>query len=271
MLVGMAAEATVDVVMPTAGAAQVPSRTVLAGELARTMGGGAVLGALSGVLVGGVLGRLAMRLLAVTSPASAQGRMTDDQAVVGTISLGGTLGLALVTTVAGALAGLVYLWVRRVLPTSRRGRVAGYGVFAGSVGGALFVHDHPSFDYTVLSPTWLAVLLFVALPLAFGLLLPALVETLDRPSGWLRRRPAWLVTGLGLLVAAPVLPLAAPVVLGAFVIALSPRLRAAWHSRVVTVTGVALFALLVLWGGYGLVVDVVSVATDTPSTAPFNP
>ncbi len=267
----MSAERTVDVVMPAAGAAQVPSRTVLAGGLARTMGGGAVLGALSGLLVGGVLGRLAMRLLAVTSPISAQGRMTDDQALVGTISLSGTLGLAFVTTIAGALAGLIYLWVRRVLPPSRGGRVAGFGLFTGSVGGALFVHDHPSFDYTVLTPTWLAVLLFLALPLLYGLLVSWLVETLDRPGGWLRRRPAWSVTALGVLVAVPVLPLAAPGVLAAFVIARSSRLRSFWDSRPVTVAGVALFGLLVLWGGYGIVVDVVSVATDTPATAPFNP
>jgi hypothetical protein len=244
---------------------------VRAVELARTMGGGALLGALSGLLVGGVLGRLAMRLLAVTSPAWAQGRMTDDQALVGTISLSGTLGLALVTTIAGALAGLIYLWVRRLLPRSRTGRVAGFGLFTGSVGGALFVHDHPSFDYTVLTPTWLAVLLFVALPLLYGLLVSWLVETLDRPGGWLRRRPAWSVTGLGVLAVAPVLPLVAPFALAAFVIGLSPRLRTVWYSRPVTLAGAALFALLVLWGGYGLVADVVSVATDTPSTAPLNP
>jgi hypothetical protein len=267
----MTAEKTVDILVPAAGAAPGPTRTVHAGELARTMGGGAALGALSGLLVGGVLGRLAMRLLAVTSPASAQGRMTDDQALVGTVSVSGTLGLALVTTIAGALGGLIYLWVRRVLPTHSRGRVAGFGLFTGSVGGAMFVHDHPSFDYTVLRPTWLAVLLFVALPLVYGLLVSALVETLDRSGGWLRRRPVWLVTGLGVLAVAPVLPLAAPFVLAAFVIALSPRLRAVWYSRHVTVAGGALFALLVLWGGYGLVVDVVSVASDTPSTAPFNP
>jgi hypothetical protein len=267
----MTAAETADVRTPATGAAQAPSRTVRAGMLARTMAGGAVLGALSGLLVGGVLGRLAMRLLAVTSPASAQGRLTDDQALVGTISVSGTLGLALVTTISGALAGLIYLWVRRVLPTSRRGRIAGFAVLTGSLGGALFVHDHPSFDYTVLSPTWLAVLLFVALPLVYGLLVSMLVETLDRPGGWLRRRPAWLVTALGVLAVAPVLPLAAPGVLAAFVIGLSSRLRTVWHSRPVTVAGVALFALLVLWGGYGLVVDVVSVATDSPSTAPLNP
>lgn len=267
----MGSAGRVDVRTPLAGAAHTDAAPARAGELARTMGGGALLGALSGLLVGGVLGRLAMRLLAVTSPARAQGRMTDDQALVGTISLSGTLGLAFLTMVAGALAGLIYLWVRRVLPMSRRGRVAGFGLFTGSVGGALFVHDHPSFDYTVLTPTWSAVLLFVALPLLYGLLVSWLVETLDGPGGWLRRCPAWSVTALGLLAVAPVLPLAAPGVLAAFVIGRSSRLRTIWESRPVTLAGAGLFSLLVLWGGYGLVMDVVSLATDTPSTAPLNP
>ena len=51
--------------------------------LARTLSVGAVAGAICGLLVGGVLGRLAMRLLAVTSGESAQGGVTDDQAIVG--------------------------------------------------------------------------------------------------------------------------------------------------------------------------------------------
>src|SRR5829696_4140773 len=59
--------------------------------LARTLSVGAVAGAICGLLVGGVLGRLAMRLLAVTSGESAQGGVTDDQAIVGEITLLGTV------------------------------------------------------------------------------------------------------------------------------------------------------------------------------------
>jgi len=252
----------------TATGARTPT---LARTLARTLAGGAVCGGLTGFLVGGVLGRLAMRLLAATSPADAQGRITDDQALVGEITLGGTLGLALFAALAGAVGGLVFLWVRRVLPPSRRARVLGFGLFTGTVGGALFVHDHPSFDYTVLTPTWLAVLLFVALPLLFGLAVAALIETVDRPGGLLRRAPAWGVIAVGLLLVAPALPLVAPFVLAAFVITLVPALRGLWDSHAVTVAGSALLVALVLWGAYGLVVDVVSVATDTPATAPLNP
>jgi hypothetical protein len=107
--------------------------------------------------VGGVLGRLAMRLLAVTSGQSAQGGVTDDQAIVGEVTLRGTVTLALICTGLGALGGLIYLCVRRVLPDCLRGRILGYGLFSGAIGGALFVHEHGSFDYTVHAPAWLAV------------------------------------------------------------------------------------------------------------------
>ena len=125
--------------------------------LPRTLSVGAVAGAICGLLVGGVLGRLAMRLLAVTSGQSAQGGVTDDQAIVGEATLRGTVTLALICTGLGALGGLIYLCVRRVLPDSLRGRILGYGLFSGAIGGALFVPEHGSFDYTVLAPAWLAV------------------------------------------------------------------------------------------------------------------
>jgi hypothetical protein len=157
--------------------------------LARTLSVGAVAGAICGLLVGGVLGRLAMRLLAVTSGQSAQGGVTDDQAIVGEVTLRGTVTLALICAGLGALGGLIYLSVRRVRPHSLRGRVLGYGLFSGAIGGAFFVHEHGSFDYTVLAPAWLAVAMFVALPLLFGVTVAALVELTDREGGLGRRVP----------------------------------------------------------------------------------
>ena len=68
------------------GAQPTTTPRTLARALARTLAGGAVCGALAGFVVGGVLGRLAMRLLAATSPAYAQGAITDDQATWPTAS-----------------------------------------------------------------------------------------------------------------------------------------------------------------------------------------
>jgi hypothetical protein len=239
--------------------------------LARTLSVGAVAGAICGLLVGGVLGRLAMRLLAVTSGQSAQGGVTDDQAIVGEVTLRGTVTLALICAGLGALGGLIYLCVRRVLPDSLRGRVLGYGLFSGAIGGALFVHEHGSFDYTVLAPAWLAVAMFVALPLLFGLTVAALVEVADREGGLGRRVPLVVLVVLALSVAWPSLVLTAVFIGVAFVVVMVPSARRAWNSLAVTVAGKVLYTILVLWGVYGLIADCVSIATDQPSHLPFNP
>ena len=239
-------------------------------SLGRTLSIGALAGAISGFVVGGVLGRLGMRLLAVTSP-EARGGLTDDQAFVGEITLSGTANLVLAVTSIGALAGLVYLWVRRVLPETMRGRVLGFALFTGSIGGALFIHDHPSFDFTQLSPDWLTVSMFIALPLLFGIVASVLTELADRP-GSLGRRLPWGV----LLVDCPDrvqrhAGVSSLFIATAIVVTLVPALSRLWRSRVVTIAGTALFVILVAWGLCGIVADIVSIATDQPSRMPFNP
>ncbi|GAA4288373.1 hypothetical protein [Georgenia daeguensis] len=235
----------------------------------RTLAAGAVGGGLVGLLVGGVLGRLLMRLLAVTSPESAQGRLTDDIQPVGQISLGGTLQLLVTTVALGAIAGLVYLWVRRVLPPSGRGRRGLFALFVGTVGGAFLVHDHSSFDYSVLQPEWLAVVSFVTVPTLFGLLAPSVVDRLE--DGWARRAPAWLVLGLGAVALNLALVVVALPVVIAFGLSRSETAVRFWRSHAVTVAGRVLFVLMVAWGLYGITADVVSIATDVPSRAPFTP
>lgn len=194
-----------------------------------------VAGGASGLVAGGILGRLGMRLLALTSPSIAQGRLTDDAARVGQFTPGGSAGLALGLAAAGAVLAPAYLLMRRVLPASRAMRVGGSALLTGAVGGALLVHDHPSFDYSILEPAWLAVLLFVAVPATYGALLAYLVESFTRPDP--PRFPG-LVSRL-------------------------------WHGRVVTVAGTAAYWAFVAWGVYNIGADVVSLATDTPSGAPL--
>jgi hypothetical protein len=247
-----------------------PTTAVMAGRLARTMAASTIGGALGGLVVGGLLGRLAMRLLAATSPAQAQGGITDDQAVVGAISAAGTVALAAFAVQGGAIGGLVLLLARRVLPASRRGRTAWSGLLAGALGGAAFVHGHGSFDFTDLRPVWLAVALFVALPLLYGLAVPGVVDALN---GWAHRGPVWLVVPLGVVVLVqPPTVAAALIAYGvALGIATTAPLNRWWQGRIITVAGTALFAVLVAWGLYGLVVDITSLATGTPPTAPLNP
>ena len=72
---------------------------------------------LCGLLVMGVGGRLAMRLLGATGGDAAQGRITEANEVVGEITVGGTIGFVIFV---GLLSGMVMtaLWfaVRRYLP-----------------------------------------------------------------------------------------------------------------------------------------------------------
>jgi hypothetical protein len=235
-------------------------------SLLRTAAAGAVGGALCGLAVGALLGRLAMRLLAATSP-SAVGVVTDDGAVVGTISVDGTLLLAAFVARVGGAAGLLYVLARRVLPPSRAGRAAGFGLLAATLGGAAVVHGYGSVDFTALSPVWLAVVLFVALPLGFGLLAPVVVDALD--GGWARRAPPWLLTAAAVAaLLSPALLIPAAVGLGiAIAVATTDRLGRIWRSRAVTVAGRVLFVALVGWGGYGLAVDVTSLVEERPVTA----
>jgi hypothetical protein len=247
------------------------NRRTRSASLARALSIAVVAGALSAFVVGGVVGRAAMRLLAMTSPPAAQGGITDDQAIVGEVTLGGTLGLAAFVSLLGVIGGLVYVWVRRVLPASFRWRVIGFGVFAGSIGGAFFVHDHPSFDYTILTPDWLTVGTFVTLPLLFGMLVAAAIETAEKP-GALPQRAPWVVLVIcGLTFALPTLVVTGPAIIMSFVVINVPSLHRVWRSRLVTLTGAVLYAVLIIWGTYGLVADIISITTDQPSTAPLNP
>jgi hypothetical protein len=194
-----------------------------------------VAGGASGLVAGGILGRLGMRLLALTSPAIAQGRLTDDAARVGQFTMVGSVGLALNLAVAGAVLSVGYPLVRRVLPAARPLRIGGSALVTGAVGGALLVHDHPSFDYSILQPTWLAVALFVAVPTAYGALLAAAVESFAAKDP-------------------PRFP--------------GPASRL-WHGRIVTVVGTLAYWSLVAWGAYNIAADVISLASDAPSGAPF--
>lgn len=198
-------------------------------KLARQIVVIALLGAAAGAVTG-MLGRLAMRLLAVTSPPIAQGRLTDDLARVGEITFAGTAFVVVLCAFAGGFVALGYPLVRLVLPNRLVPRIIGFAVLTGLVGGSILVHDDPSFDYTILQPAWLAVTLFICVPAAYGAIAAALVERYAPAGGALPTRR----------------------VLG----------------RSTMLVGVGVYTVLVLWGGYGLVTDIISLAMDTPSNAP---
>src|SRR5687768_11571007 len=82
-------------------------------------------GSWAGALVTGPAVRLIMRLLAVTAGDGAQGAITEAEEVVGRINLDGTIGLWIFGGILpGLLSGVVYVLLRRWLPSGRLGGVA---------------------------------------------------------------------------------------------------------------------------------------------------
>jgi hypothetical protein len=127
------------------------------------------VGLATGVLVVGAGGRLAMRLLAITSGDEAQGAVTEAGEVVGEITLDGTLGFfVFVGLFGGALSALVYVVLQRWLP---RGPYRGllYGAMLLVVLGArvepLRTNNE---DFDIVGPSWVSILTFGLLALAQG-------------------------------------------------------------------------------------------------------
>ncbi len=142
-----------------------PSRLVAS---VRALGPVCSGGFIGGVLVAGFFGRFVMRILAVTSGDAAQGLQTDADETVGEITVSGTIGfIVFVGLGAGAVAAIVLLLARPWLHVG--GATA--GVLAGLVPLVLFgARDFSSenLDFSILTPTWLAVALIVGGTVLFG-------------------------------------------------------------------------------------------------------
>ena len=207
---------------------------------------GVAAGAVCGFVVGGVLGRLAMLVLRLTSADNVIGVETDDGFEVGRVTLGGSLNLALVYTVGGIILGLLYALARRFLP--QRGRLAAFAAVTAALGGATFVHAD-GIDYALLDPLWLAIAFFVALPALAGLSVAWLVERLEARGTPFRRRHA--VGGLASLL------LVGPAIVGGLLIALGrfPSLRRLADAPWVQLLALAIVVVLTVAGTVSLIGD----------------
>lgn len=167
----------------------------------------AVTGLGLGLLVGGVLGRLAMFLLIRASP-EARGRTSDDGFEMGRFTVSGSLNLLVLGAALGVVGAAVYAGVRWLQPPGLGLRVAATAACSGVGVGALVVH-RDGVDFTALDAD-LAIGLFVLVPGLYGALLALVVESVlvRHPDGVGPRWARWL----GLL---PLL-LVVPVVLAVF-------------------------------------------------------
>lgn len=207
---------------------------------------GTASGAIAGLLVGGVGGRLAMLLLRLTSPDMVIGMTSDDGFEIGVFSAD-TLQLLAGMTVLGGANGLLYAALRGAIP--RRARLPLWMLLAAAVAGATFVNAD-GVDFTLLEPATLAVGLFVALPALAAALVVVLVERWIDVDPWLDRR---LVAVLLVAAAAATVALALAGIVGALALGARragagersrPLLRVAVPVVLAAVTLIAAFNLV---------------------------
>lgn len=152
-----------------------------------------VAGVLTGVVVAGIGSRLAMLLLRVTSSERVIGVTSDDGFSIGKVTLGGTYSLLMLGAAVGIIGAAAYRLVAPWLigPTWLRRLTT--ALASGAVVGSMLVHAD-GVDFTLLTPTWLAIGTFVALPALFGGVIGIAVDSVARPTSWTRRgKRQWLV------------------------------------------------------------------------------
>jgi len=187
--------------------------------------------AIAGFLVAGVGGRLAMLLLRVTSGSDVVGLESDDGFVIGRVTTD-TIGLVALVAVAATLSvGPIYTVARLWFP--QRWRSVAFAAFFGILGGGLLVHED-GIDFRVLTPQALAVALFVAIPLVFGVVLESLRGFVESR---LPQLPEWALLVLPVAVLATFVLIAPPVgialsvgALGAVLLGQGDRLGTALRS-----------------------------------------
>jgi hypothetical protein len=221
-----------------------------------------VSGFVAGVAVGGVGGRVAMLVLRLTSDSSLHGLKTDDGFTIGIVSTA-TIFLLLLTAIGGMLGGLLYLVVRAWLPPGTRPWL--FAALTGVVGAALVIRTG-GIDFTVLDPLPLAILMFIAIPAAYGIAMSLLGERLlDRQrelGGWtiwvgfaVLPLPLVLVARFGLL---GVLFAAAVVGVGAS-LRVTRGIASVWRSKHVTWVGRAALATVGVFAGIDLIGDIAQI------------
>ncbi|HEY5578151.1 MAG TPA: hypothetical protein VIL12_00510 [Acidimicrobiia bacterium] len=156
-------------------------------------------GVVAGLIVGGIGGRVVMRLAAMAAGPEARGILTEAGNTVGEITLEGTFGLIFGGVFSGAAGAVVVVIADPWLAWMRRLRCIGYGMVVLAVAGTLIL-DSSNRDFFVLSPAELNVAMFVGLFFGYGIVLQAARAVLDRrlPTAASGPQPGYLgVVALG--------------------------------------------------------------------------
>lgn len=218
---------------------------------------GGAAGAVAGLLVGGVGGRLAMFVLRLTSSDSVRGVESDDGFTIGTFSFA-TIFLLLIASLFGLLVGIVCVALRSQL----RGRGGGLMiVVAGGMFGAAAIIEPGGVDFTFLDPLLLACAMFTVIPLA-GVALTIVLIDRWRHWWWSERRRTviacspWILAVPSFFVAVPVFSI---LLVGGGGALRLPFVRAAVTNRVGSSTAFALTAVVAALATVALVRDITEI------------
>jgi len=172
-----------------------PSRFRSVWRASGPMRGAVAAGAIGGLVVGGVGGRIVMRLVAIMDPSS-DGARTDFGGTAGEITLGGTLNLVIITTIAGVAGGFAYMLLRRWILGSgaRRGLLFGLGV---ALVPAIPIVNEDNPDLQIFEPVLVIVAMLWLLFLLYGLAVGWLADAFHpAPPASERRRTVMAVHGV---------------------------------------------------------------------------
>jgi hypothetical protein len=140
------------------------------------------IGTMAGFAAGFAAGlwmRVAMRVSGFLTVDANRGLLTENEAVVGEITLAGTLSIAMFGAIVGIMGGLLYVALRRWFPGNAWQRPLGYGGLLLGVFG-FFVMDQNNPDYRLFGPPWVNVGMCSIAYILFGVLTCVLVDWLDR-------------------------------------------------------------------------------------------
>jgi hypothetical protein len=156
---------------------------------ARLVAAAVAAGVLLGLVLAGIGGRLAMRVMTLTSDPAVLGMVTDDGFIVGEFDLSQSVRFVVEDGMGtGILAALAWLAVRPLLGGPHWIRHVTYAGTLGLLFGAVTVHPG-GVDFTALHPVWLSVVLFGLGPAAVFGIVSFAVERVTAPGGRLARAP----------------------------------------------------------------------------------
>ena len=223
-----------------------------------------VAGMATWILIVGAGGRLAMRLLAITSP-DATNKITEAGEVVGEITVGGTIAYFIFGAFMPALlAALLYLAVEPWLPRGRLGGPA-YGALLLIVLAPLVDPlRSENLDFTIVGPGWMSVVVFSAMVILEGTALASIAGRVSRSLPLMSRNNLGR-TAPPLVPAVVVFPFGLALLAVAFVTLAFPRLLpwvlALRASRWGVIVGRSVLALAVILAAPTFVRTAVSIWT----------